>query len=128
MDINYRYLYEDTLPALEKSIALGYTNILLSNHIPELVGLVQGLGIEGYFNHIISSANIGYDKPHKRIYEKALGYCSNQDDIIMIGDNYEADILGAKSAGIKGILVRKDNVHDYPYYAKTLEDIWQYIN
>ena len=48
--------------------------------------------------------------------------------MVMIGDNYIADITGARSNGIRAILVRKENKYEYKYYAEKLTDIFIVIN
>lgn len=119
-------LYEDTMPTLKHSKAKGYTNIILSNHVPELAVLVDGLGIAPFFDRVISSANVGFDKPNPMIFEEVLRK-HKHDAYYMIGDSYQADILGAMNVGITGILVRKNNIQNYEKYAQDLFGIWKYI-
>lgn len=54
---------------------------------------------------MISAADVGYLKPHARIFEDILtrlDVAANQS--VFVGDSREADILGAKNAGMKGVL------------------------
>ena len=54
-----------------------------------------------YFSHVITSETIGCTKPDKRIFEHAMERAGvRAADCLMIGDSLEADILGAKNAGI----------------------------
>ncbi len=123
LDISQWYLYEDTIPCLEKVISMGYENIIVSNHVPELTGLVRDLGIDKYFSQIYSSAHLGYEKPNIEIYKKVLEKLEDISDVTMIGDNYTADVEGAINAGIKAILVRKENLYNYQNYCKGLSEI-----
>jgi putative hydrolase of the HAD superfamily len=75
----------------------------------------------GFLIKIYSSADIGYEKPNVKIYEKVLLGLSDVDSITMIGDNYNADIQGVKKAGIDAILVRKSNDYNYTKYFTTLK-------
>jgi putative hydrolase of the HAD superfamily len=59
-------IYGETKRNLERSLKSGYTNIILSNHVPELGDLVSGLGIDKYFRAQITSALVGYDKPNPK--------------------------------------------------------------
>lgn len=120
------YLYDETLRNLDYSVQNGYSNIILSNHVPELSNLVESLGITKYFKTQITSALVGYDKPHPNIFNEAKKY-GTYDKYYMIGDNYEADVLGAKAAGFEAIMVRKENIAEYERYAQTLDGIWEYI-
>lgn len=57
--------------------------------------------IEHYFAHVVLSEAAGALKPDKRIFEYALNLnAAKAPETIMIGDSYEADIVGAQNAGM----------------------------
>lgn len=60
--------------------------------------------IEPYVTHIVLSEAVGVLKPEKAIFDYALTL-NNLDahDVVMIGDSYAADIVGARNAGIDQI-------------------------
>lgn len=120
-------LFDDTIHCLKHSVNMGYNNIILSNHTPELEMLVEGLGIKEYFKFIITSANVGYDKPNMKIFEEVFKY-GTYDEYYMIGDSYSADIIGANNIGFNAILVRKENSMNYKNYSKDLNGIWKFID
>ena len=54
-----------------------------------------------YFKTIITSEDAGVKKPNPIIFEYALNKTNAlRNESIMIGDNWEADIMGAKNAGL----------------------------
>jgi putative hydrolase of the HAD superfamily len=54
-----------------------------------------------YFDKIITSEAAGVKKPNPIIFEYALAMTkASSTESIMIGDNWEADIMGAKDAGL----------------------------
>jgi putative hydrolase of the HAD superfamily len=58
-------------------------------------------GLKNYFNHIITSEAANVKKPDVKIFEFALDKIqTNAQQTIMIGDSFEADIIGAMNAGI----------------------------
>lgn len=62
-------------------------------------------GIAPYFTSITTSEDVGVKKPAKKIFEAALQKASaSKEESLMIGDNYEADILGALDFGIQAII------------------------
>jgi putative hydrolase of the HAD superfamily len=67
------------------------------------------LGIIEYIDILITSEELGVEKPNEYIFKKALSYLSIADsyNAVMVGDDLERDIRGAKSVGIKTILVTK---------------------
>ncbi len=61
-------------------------------------------GIKHFFKTVTNSEEAGVKKPNPFIFEHAIkisGAATNNS--IMIGDNYEADILGAEAIGLKTI-------------------------
>jgi putative hydrolase of the HAD superfamily len=70
--------------------------------------------IKKYFKHIITAEKAGYKKPSKAIFDYSLHLTkAKSDESLMIGDNLEIDILGARSAGIDQVYYNLDNkTHD----------------
>ncbi len=65
---------------------------------------LESSGLLSYFSKIILSEEIGYQKPDIRFFEKALEITATKsDDAVIIGDNFESDVLGAMAAGIDAI-------------------------
>ena len=61
--------------------------------------------LEPYFEHVVTSENVGVKKPDPRIFQYALEKAeARPTESIMIGDNYEADIQGALNVGMRAIM------------------------
>jgi putative hydrolase of the HAD superfamily len=115
-------LFEDVLPTLTDLSARGWKHLILSNHVPELRQIIHALGLDPYISCSFNSAETGYEKPHPQAFLSLLGTLEDIDSIWMIGDNLEADILGAQAAGLRGILVRGFH-KGARYYCETLTGI-----
>jgi putative hydrolase of the HAD superfamily len=98
--------FDDSLPALEALRDAGWRTAILSNHVPELSQIVEGLGLGGTVEAVFSSAVIGYEKPHPEAFAHALRACGSPTRVWMVGDNPLADVAGAEAAGIPAVLVR----------------------
>jgi len=62
---------------------------------------LRSSNLEHYFTHIVLSEGAKALKPDKRIYEYAMQLNNaSASECLMIGDSYEADIVGARNAGI----------------------------
>ncbi|MBO2455968.1 HAD family hydrolase [Actinomadura violacea] len=85
--------------------------VILSNHSPELPALVGHLGLADYFDAILTSALIGFEKPHPGSYAAARNILPTATDLWMIGDSEEADALGPERNGIRGILLCRNGLH-----------------
>jgi putative hydrolase of the HAD superfamily len=67
---------------------------------------LRATNLEHYFSHVVLSEAAGALKPDKRIFEYALSLNNGTPaETIMIGDSYEADIIGAANAGIDQIFL-----------------------
>ncbi|MDO8896453.1 MAG: YjjG family noncanonical pyrimidine nucleotidase [Bacteroidales bacterium] len=63
---------------------------------------VSGLG--NYFDTVITSEEAGVKKPDKGIFDFAINKTTAlKDESIMVGDDLDVDILGARQAGIDGV-------------------------
>ena len=76
--------------------------------------LASRFGISQYFDFILTSAACSYRKPHPRIFEIALSnWYFLPAEAVMVGDNPDADVRGAKSAGLYAIwLTRRAGKRD----------------
>ena len=121
-------LYDNTIEILKKSKELGYNNYIISNHVPELRELLTDLNVFKYFAGLFNSGELGFEKPNKKIYQYALNNSKESDVNIMIGDNYNADILGSLELGFKAIFVRKPNLNNYKYYTEYMDNLFDIID
>ena len=78
-----------------------YRLYILSNGFRELqYRKMCSAGIEGYFRRVVLSEDIGLLKPRKELFDFALSATQSEArDSLMIGDNWENDIAGARHAG-----------------------------
>jgi len=103
-------LYSDTLPALAAIRAAGLTAVIVSNHIWELPAIASALGLDLYIEAVLTSARIGYRKPHPRIFEAALALIPGiaPGEVLFVGDSATADVEGPRAAGMRAVLLRRE--------------------
>ena len=99
-------VYDDSFPTLRELGRRGWRHFILSNHVPELPDIVAALGLRPFVEEVITSAGVDYEKPNPAIFRLALDIAGDPAEAWMVGDNVIADVLGAETAGIEGILVR----------------------
>jgi len=97
--------FDDSYEALRASRERGFANVILSNHVPELDEIIGRLPFADLIDHIVTSARVGYEKPHPAIYDHARALMGNPETCWMVGDNYTADCLGALGAGFQPVWV-----------------------
>lgn len=79
-----------------------YRLYILSNGFREVQDKkLRNSGLAPYFTRMILSEDAGIQKPHKGIFDFALvNTNSRRSETLMIGDCFEADILGARQSRI----------------------------
>lgn len=62
-------------------------------------------GVDGYIRRVVLSDDCGVTKPLRGIFDYALDVCgADAASTVMIGDNYDTDVCGAKNAGWYAVL------------------------
>jgi FMN phosphatase YigB (HAD superfamily) len=113
-------VFDDVGPALSRAAVNGWRNLIVSNHVPELESLVDGLGLTSLFESIVGSAVVGYEKPHRRLFEEALRRTGASRPIWMIGDNASADCAPVCAMGNNAVLVRSTAIGTFEHHARDL--------
>lgn len=113
------HLLDGTIGIL-KYLKLNYKLHIITNGFDEVqCRKMTTSGIADFFQTITTSEEAGVKKPHKLIFQKALEKAkTSAENSVMIGDNYEADILGSEKSGMKSIYF------DY-YQTSEISDIRQ---
>jgi putative hydrolase of the HAD superfamily len=103
--IRYRP-FPDVLPILRRLREWGKALAVVSNWDPALPTLLTELGLAEFFAFILPSAEVGVEKPDGRIFSLALQRLGlKPQEVVHIGDQYEADVVGARAVGITPILL-----------------------
>ena len=76
---------------------------------------IRKLNLPNYINSIVTSEETGKEKPHPFNFILALNKLKlNVEDVVMIGDNFDKDILGATNLKINSIWINhKNKTNDY---------------
>lgn len=77
--------------------------------MPELLEILDRLGLSPFVAKVYNSAILGVEKPNPKIFQKALADLGPYEEVWMVGDNFHADYLGAQAVGINAILARRAN-------------------
>jgi putative hydrolase of the HAD superfamily len=100
---------EDCLTTLgslrAKRIKLG---IITNGPVSWQMRKIEKTGVAPFFDAILVSDAEGIQKPDPRIFARALERCSvDAEESLFVGDHPEADIMGAKNAGLQPVWKRK---------------------
>lgn len=93
----------ETLDALKEQ---GYQLHIITNGFKEVQFIkLEKSDLLHYFDLVLCSEEVGKSKPHPEVFQYALAETgAGSNESIMIGDDYQVDIIGASNAGWEGIL------------------------
>ena len=102
-------LYPEATETLEELNQRGLLLAVISNFDSRLVRIIDGLNVGASFAQIIVSSAVGYAKPQPQIFNIALRRLGlSPDQALHIGDSETNDLRGARSAGMRALLVDRD--------------------
>ena len=106
-------LYDDVLKNLDALRTRGYIVGIVSNVPSGGAALAEQLGLADSIDFAVTSSEVGWEKPDRRIFFEALRRANDTapNQALMVGDQLESDVNGAVAAGIRPVLVDRNNNH-----------------
>ncbi len=91
-----------TLPQLKES---GYLLAVISNRDKPFQDVLDDHGIGEFFDFSLAAGEVNVWKPDPGVFEHGLQRVNlSAQEVIYVGDNYYADVVGARSAGLQPVL------------------------
>jgi len=119
--------YPEAIPALRRLRDEGLIIGVISNFDYRVYGVLDALGLGATLDSTTISSEAGYAKPAPEIFELALGkHRLARSECLHVGDSIPLDIVGAKAAGIRAVLMRAEANTDTPagtLAVRSLEEI-----
>jgi putative hydrolase of the HAD superfamily len=109
-------LFDETATALSQLKQSGRPLALVANWDKNLPTLIERLGIAANFSCVIASQAVGVEKPNPAIFQLAVEELSlrvSEQIVLYVGNEYRADVLGARAAGLTPVLI--DRYALYPH-------------
>lgn len=106
----FNHLFEGTIEILDY-LKPKYNLHIITNGFKEVQqGKLNKANIDHYFQTVTNSEMVGVKKPNPKIFNHALTMAkATPENSVMIGDNYEADIMGALNLGLEAICFNYHN-------------------
>jgi HAD superfamily hydrolase (TIGR01549 family) len=107
--MEYVRIDKNTKSVLEKLHRRYKLGIVSNFAIPECVDkLLERHSLEKFFDVVLVSGAVNKRKPSPEIFEKALEKLGiTAENAVFVGDTVDADIEGAKNAGMKAIFIER---------------------
>jgi putative hydrolase of the HAD superfamily len=124
-------LYDDVIPALNALKKRGVIVGLISNIERNMSGALDELGLSPKLDVVVTSQDAGANKPQPEIFRFALQKAGIQPaGAFYVGDQYQVDVIGARGAGMKGILIDRagtnEKITDCPRI-KSLSEVMNFL-
>ncbi|MEM7186551.1 MAG: YjjG family noncanonical pyrimidine nucleotidase [Bacteroidota bacterium] len=96
------FLFDGAIDVLRYLSAKKYRLHIITNGFSEVQHLkLRNSKIEGFFDTVTTSEEVGVKKPNPLVFKRALEKAAvTAPRSLMIGDTFEADILGAEAVGM----------------------------
>jgi HAD superfamily hydrolase (TIGR01509 family) len=102
----WEYVPPDVAPALEALRARNLQLVVVSNANGTLRAHMERLRLTPLFDTVLDSADEGVEKPDPRFFRIALERSgARPETTIHVGDLYHVDVVGARNAGLRGVLL-----------------------
>jgi putative hydrolase of the HAD superfamily len=107
--------FPDAAPALAALRAAGLRLAIVSNWDCSLRAVLGELGLAGAVDAIVVSAEAGAPKPEAAIFLAALRQLRRGPAVaVFVGDSLETDVLGARAAGLRALLLERNGARVAP--------------
>jgi len=105
-DCLWRVVEPDTQAVLAALAGRGFTLGVVSNADGRIEGDLGRLGLAAHFATVVDSHVVGVEKPDPRIFALALERLGAEASAaVYVGDVFAIDVLGARRAGLRAVLV-----------------------
>lgn len=103
-------LWRSVMPGVREALAdfrdLGLRLVVVSNSDGTVEQALVDAGLRPFFEAVLDSAVVGAEKPDPRIFRRALDLVgADADTTLHVGDLYDADVIGARAAGLHAVLL-----------------------
>lgn len=102
-------VFEDVLPTLSSLRQRGLKLGVISNWDDRLRPLLNSLQLADQFDCVVVSCEVGDSKPAFVMFHAAVEQLGvPADSILHVGDSFEMDVQGARTAGLKAMQISRD--------------------
>ena len=102
---------EDVRRVLPELKQAGYLLAVISNRDKPFQELLNDHGIGEFFNFSLAAGEVNIFKPEPGVFEHALKRVNlSAQEAIYVGDNYFAEVVGSRRAGLRPVLYDPDGI------------------
>lgn len=105
--------YDDARETLERACSLGLRVAILTNgHQEQQEAKLRAAGLTDLCGPVVASSGLTEGKPSRVAFAAACAAVGERaDDVLMVGDNYEVDVLPARAFGMQAVHLDRRGEH-----------------
>lgn len=106
-----RQVVAGAIPLLEHLHERVKIAVVTNNIVAEQIEKLHHLKLEHLIDELVTSEETGFIKPDPRIFHVALERLAcRAEEVVMVGDSWKSDVLGAQQAGIRAIWLNRSGL------------------
>lgn len=123
------FLFPNTMKVLAY-LQKKYPLYIITNGFEEVQHIkMKTSGMDKYFSHIITSEAAGVKKPAAEIFQYAMKQSNAKPSFsLMIGDDPEVDVQGARNTGMEAILFDPQHIHQNTNGIPSIQNLEMLMN
>lgn len=111
----WTHVHPETPGTLKVLLGRGYRLAVISNADGRMEGVLRAAGLREFFEFVIDSHDIGWEKPDRRIFREACRRLALPPEACLyVGDLYHVDVRGARDAGLHAVLLDPTGRLEHP--------------
>ena len=104
---------DGVVPSLKALRDQGLTLVVVSNANGTLCRHFDRLGLTEHMHCVLDSYDFGVEKPDPRFFRIAMERSgASPDTTVHVGDLYHVDVMGARAAGLRGVLFDEAGLYE----------------
>ncbi|CEI99728.1 hypothetical protein RMCBS344292_13809 [Rhizopus microsporus] len=117
-------IFPDVVSTLEELKTRGFKMGVITNSDERVAKVVKNLKLDKYFDFVLASADVGYEKPDKVIFDRALKIAGDvsAENALHVGDDLNKDYFGAAYAGWHSVLLARSKLSYEDFSPAMVED------
>ncbi len=123
--------FDDSALVLNAIRERGVKTGLITNLSQDVWELCEKLRLAPHLDLAVTSEEAGAAKPHPGIFKLAMKKAGvAPEESMHVGDDYSADVMGAQEAGMKAILIDRDDLQghvDFQPKIRKLEEVLAFL-
>ncbi len=111
----WTHVHPETPGTLKVLLGRGYRLAVISNADGRMEGVLRAAGLREFFEFVIDSHEVGWEKPDRRIFQEACRRLALPPEACLyVGDLFNVDVRGARGAGLHAVLLDPTGQIDHP--------------